>query len=527
MNSAYVSHAVTPPVAGDAAGMPPGEISWRPLVGLAGIFVAAMMAGLNNRVGALALADIRGVFGFGFDSASWITTAYSAGELIAMPFSAWFAITLSLRRFSLFMLGITFLLALIMPFVHDLDLFLSLRFLQGIASGTMIPLLMMAALKFLPSSIRLHGLGLYAMTATFAPNLSIWLVGFWLDVLVDWRWVYWQIIPMILVSAGLIAWGLPSDAAQTARFKTANWVGMAFGVPALVLIAVALDQGTRMDWLNSSFIMASLLVGLVLMAVYLLTEWYHPSPFIKLQILARRNLWLGFTLFIFLLVVLMSSSLLPASYLGPLQEYRHRQMSSIGLIVALPQLLLGSGVALLLYQKWVDARIVFGLGLFLIALACFSGAQLTSDWNRDQFVVAQVLQALGQPMAVIATLFLSTSVVHPSEGPYVSGVINTLRAVGVLVGAAVVGQFLTLRGHFHAEMLLEHAALATNAAPQSLDTSLLTSLVGQQSLVMSIADAYRLLGILSLLLIPLVLRLTHIPAPDLHVNSRPLPSSHG
>ena len=497
--------------------------SKRPLVGLLGIFIAAMMAGLNTRVGALALADVRGAMGLGFDDASWLTTAYSAGELIAMPFSAWFAITLSVRRLELWMLGTCSLLALILPFIHNLDLLLVLRFAQGLASGTTIPLLMMAALKFLPPPIRLYGLAMYAMTATFAPNLSIWLAGHWTDVLYDWRWVYWQIIPLALIAAGLIAWGLPQEPIQIPRFGQANWPGMLCGVFAFGLLTIALDQGVRLDWFNSSLISASLVAGLALLTVYLITEWYHPSPFIKLQILGRRNLGLGCTLFVSLLVVLMSSSLLPASYLGPLQDYRPLQMASTGLIVALPQLILGPVVALLLYQKWVDARHVFALGLLLIALACLCGAQLTSDWNRDQFVLAQTLQAFGQPMAVVSMLFLITSVVQPAEGPYVSGTINTLRAFGSLFGAAVVGQLITLRGRFHGDRLLDHAALASNA--QGLEPSQLMGIFGQQSLVLSVADAYRVLGVLALLLIPLVLRLTHIPAPVIQAASSP--SSYG
>ncbi|WP_422393904.1 MFS transporter [Pseudomonas batumici] len=511
-----------------ATGVPLAKPSQRPMVGLVGIFLAAMMAGLNARVGALALADVRGALGFGLDDASWLTTAYSAGELIAMPFSAWFAITLSLRRFELWMLGTCTLLAVILPFIHDLDLLLILRFVQGVASGTTIPLLMMAALKFLPLPIRLYGLALYAMTATFAPNLSIWLAGYWTDGLLDWRWLYWQIIPLACLAGLLVGWGLPHEPIQTARFRQANWSGMACGVPALGLITVALDQGVRLDWFQSPLITVSLMAGLALMAVYLLTEWYHPSPFIKLQILGRRNLGLGCLLFVSLLVALMSSSLLPASYLGPLQNYRLPQMASIGLIIALPQLLLGFVVALLLYRKWVDARIVFASGLFLIALACLCGAQLTSDWNRDQFVVAQTLQAFGQPMAVISMLFLVTSVVQPPEGPYVSGTINTLRAFGSLVGAALVGQLVTVRERFHGEMLLDQVALAGNAlAPAPAQ---LLGIIDQQSLVLSVADAYRVLGILALLLIPLVLRLTYIPAPDLRAASLPSSvssSSHG
>lgn len=500
------------PVA-EAAPAKPSSV--RPMAGLLGIFLAAMMSGLNNRVGALALADVRGALGFGVDDASWLSTAYTAGELIAMPFAAWFAVTLSVRRFHLWMLGTCMVLAVLLPFVEDLNLLLALRFLQGTGSGTLIPILMMAALKFLPPNIRLHGLALYAMTATFAPNLSIWLAGQWTDGIADWRWVYWQIVPLAVVAGLLVTWGLSRNAIQMERFGQANWLGMAIGIPALCLITVALDQGVRLDWFNSPLITVALLGGFVLLFVYLLTEWYHPSPFLKLQILGRRNLALGCTLFVLLLVVLLSGSLLPAAYLGPAQDYRSMQTAPIGLIVALPQLVLGSAVAVLLYRKWVDARLVFSLGLALIALACLAGSRLTADWIWEQFAIAQALQAFGQPMAVVSMLFLITSVVQPEEGPYISGTINALRAFGSLLGAAVVGQFTTVRARFHAEMLLDHAGLVGNALPNPPEPSQLMSVIGPQSLVLSIADAYRVLGVLALLMIPLVLRLTRIPAPDL------------
>lgn len=519
---AHVHHA-------PGAHSPPPKLSRQAIAGLMGIFVAAMMAGLNNRVGALGLADVRGALGFGLDDASWLSTAYTVGELIATPFATWFAITLSVRRFHRLMVTTCAVIAAFLPFVHDLNLLICLRFLQGISSGALIPILMMAALKFLPPNIRLHGLALYAMTATFAPNLAIWLAGQWTDGLVEWRLIYWQIIPLCLLAALLSGWGLPRDKIMAVRFHEANWLGMAFGVTALSLIAIALDQGVRLDWFNSPLITVCLVVGIVFLAIYLLTEWYHHAPFLKLQLLERRNLWLGSSIFVALLVTLMSGAQLPANYLGAIQDYRAFQSAPIGLLIALPQLVLGSIVALVLYQKWADARHVFALGLSLIALACFSGAQLTAEWNREQFVVTQLLQAVGQPMAIVSQLFLMTSVVHPSEGPYFSGTINTLRVFGSLIGGAVVGQLLAARGRFHTEMLLDHAALVGNTLPE-LDPSLLMATIAQQSLVLSVADAYQVLGVLALVLIPLVLRLTYIPAPDLGAaQSAPphSPSTHG
>ena len=520
MNGTVAAPSTLVPVPTPAPAPAAVRASMRPIAGLAGIFLAAMTVGVNGRVGALALADVRGALGFGFDDGSWLVTAYNAGELVAMPFAAWFAITLSVRRFELAMLATCGGLALILPWIRDFELLLVLRFAQGIAAGTMIPVLMMAALKFLPPPIRLHGLALYAMTATFAPNVSPWLAGLWTDGIVDWRWVHWQVVPLALVAASLIAWGLPRESVQAARFRDANWLALACGAPALAAIAVLLDQGVRLDWFESALMRTCALLGIAGLGAYLASEWRHPSPFVRWQILGRRNLALGFTAFVVLLTVLMSGALLPAMYLAAIEGYRPLQMAPVGLIVALPQLVLGFVVALLLYRTWADARIVFCLGLVLIATACFSGANLTSAWNGEQFVVAQILHALGQPMAVVSLLFLCTSVVQPSEGPYVSGAINALRAFGSMLGAAVVGELVTVRGRFHGELLLDRAAAVSSVLPEAADPSGLLQAISEQALVLAIADAYRLLGVLALALVPLVLRLAYVPAPDLRAAAR-------
>lgn len=510
-------------------GLHPPKISRRTIIGLMGIFLSAIMAGLNNRVGALGLADVRGALGFGSDEASWLSTFYTLGELIATPFTPWFAITFTVRRFHFLMISICVVIAVLLPFVHDLHLLILLRFIQGMSSGALIPILIMLVMKTMPPHFRLYGLALYAMTATFAPNLASWLTGLWTDNLNDWRWVYWQVIPICILSGLLAGFGLPYEKIQMIRFKEANWFGMIIGIVALTLLGIALDQGVRLDWFNSPLITVSLVVGLLFLCIYLVTEWFHHVPFLKLQLLNRRNLWLGASVFICLLIVLSSGSQLPANYLMTSQDYRALQIGPIGLLVALPQLVLGSVVALFLYQKWIDARYVFATGLSLIVVACFSVAQVTTDWNRDQFVLAHILHAFGQPMTIVSLLFLMTSVVSPNEGPYFAGTINTLRILGSLIGSAAIGQFLAVRGRFHFEMLLDHAALARNAQP--LDTSQLMNIVAQQSQVLSVADAYRVLGALAIILIPLVLRLTYIPAPDVTVApilaGTPSPSSHG
>lgn len=501
---------------GPGVGGPPPQPVFGPrlAVGLFGIFIAAMMAGLNNRVGGLALADIRGAHGFGFDEASWLGSAYSAGELIAMPFATWFAITLSLRRFHTMMLGAVLVLAVVIPYVQSLPVLIALRAVQGVASGALIPLLMMAALRFLPPPIRLHGLALYSMTATFSPNLAIWLAGQWTDQWFDWRWVYWHIIPIGLVGMAVVVWGMPAMPPVPARFKSANWFGMIFGVAGLGLLAVGLDQAGRLDWFNSPFIVWSLSCGMAATVVFLISEWFHPAPFIKLQLLGRRNLAIGFSIFFCLLIVMFSGSSLPAGYLGAIQGYRALQSAPIGLIVGLPQLLLGPLVALLLYRKWVDARVLMALGLALIAVACLLGSHLTSEWMWREFLWAQALECVGQPLAIVSMLFLCTSVVHPMEGPYVAGTINTLRALGTVLGSSIIGEFITRRGDFHSEMLVGQAGLSAASPAVTDNFAQLASVMHQQSFVLATADAYRILGAAALVMVPFTLMMQFIPAPS-------------
>jgi DHA2 family multidrug resistance protein len=150
-----------------------------------------------------------------------------------------------------------------------------------------------------------------------------------------------------------------------------------------------------------------------------------------------------------------------------------------------------------------------------MALACALATQITDEWMVDQFFWSQILQAIGQPLAVVSMLFLGTSVVQPMEGAYVSGIINTLRALGTLFSGALIGQMMVWREDFHSEMLLGNLghwlaapATATAAAGEGISET-----IARQSVILSSADVFLVFAIGCVVLIPLVYCLQHIPAP--------------
>ena len=52
----------------------------------------------------------------------------------------------------------TMIVTSILPLIHNLELLIVLRFIQGVVSGSLIPILMISLLRFIPLPMRLYGL---------------------------------------------------------------------------------------------------------------------------------------------------------------------------------------------------------------------------------------------------------------------------------------------------------------------------------------------------------------------------------
>lgn len=123
------------------------------------------------------------------------------------------------------------------------------------------------------------------------------------------------------------------------------------------------------------------------------------------------------------------------------------------------------------------------------------------------------MQALGQPLAIISMLFLTTSSVQPSEGPFVSGLVNMLRSMGSLAGVAFVGWFDDLRTHAHQTHLFDQIGRAFDLLPSQVKAAGFA--MDAQINALTSADIYRALGWLALISVPTGLLFKHVPAPSL------------
>lgn len=83
---------------------------------------------------------------------------------------------------------------------------------------------------------------------------------------------------------------------------------------------------------------------------------------------------------------------------------------------------------------------------------------LTYDNAGDQFVLSQVIRAIGQPVMVVAVSFVATSGIQKEQADSVSSIFNLIRTVATTLGNAILGTLLTHREEFHSSRLVENVS---------------------------------------------------------------------
>ncbi|MEM5459180.1 MFS transporter [Paraburkholderia phytofirmans] len=473
------------------------ELPLRLAIGLIGMLLASLLAILNEQVTAVALADIRGAFSIGRDDGTWLTALFEATNVATMVFAPWFGVTFTLKRFTIGAVLAVMLLGFLCPFAPNLLALYVLRALQGVAGGCLPPMLIIVALRYLPPRVKLYGLAGYALTATFGPALGTPLAALWTEY-VGWQMAFWQIVPLGLVSCVAIYKGLPADPTRLERFRSFNWTGFLLGYPAIAMLVIGLLQGDRLDWLNSTFISTMFCGGTLLFVAFLVNEWFHPLPFFKLQLLARRNFAHGLLTLVGAVILLVGVAAIPGQYLAQIHGYRPLQTAPLSLLVAIPLLIALPATAALLNLRQVDHRWVMAIGLCLIATTCFLGSFMTSEWIRENFYWLQSLEIVAQPMVIMGILMGVTTGLPPTEGPFASAMFNTLKTFTGAAATGLIDGLGTAREHFHSSMLVDHLGNNALVTSQSIDAAHsigeLAHRIHEQAVVLTSADLYRVMA---------------------------------
>jgi len=434
-------------------------------IAVIGATLGAFLAVLNIQIVNSSLADIQGAIGAGIDDGGWVSTSYLVTEIIVIPLSGWLAGVFSMRRYLLVNTALFLAFSVACAFAGNLTEMIILRAIQGFTGGVLIPAAFTIIVTMLPRSKQPVGLALFALSATFAPAIGP-TIGGYLNENYGWEYIFYvNLVPGAIMLA-MLAYALPKSAMQLGLLKQGDWFGIAAMAIGLGSLQTFLEEGNKDDWFGSQLITNLAIVAAVALTAFLIIELKVQRPVLNLRLLLRRNFGLGTLSNVLLGAALYGSSFVLPLYLSQVQGYNAEQIGEVLAWTGIPQLILIPLVPRMM--KWVDARIMIGIGFALFAVSNFMNFGLTTDYAADQLFWPNVVRAVGQALIFTSLSVVASAGIEPENAGSASGLFNMTRNLGGAIGIALLQTLLTKREQFHSNVITQSVSQFNEATRQRI-----------------------------------------------------------
>lgn len=418
---------------------PPFQIDQRITVAI--VYVSAMfMSIMDSTVVNVALATLSREFNVPTGSIDAVVVGYLVSLAVFIPASGWLGDRFGTKRVFLFALGLFTLASALCGLAGSFNQLVLFRIMQGAGGGMLTPVGLAMLWRTFPPEERVNISRILMIPTVIAPASGPILGGFLIEHF-SWQWAFYVNVPigLAMLLFGLVF--LQEHREPTAgRFDLAGFGLSAIGFP---LVMFALSDGPSRGW-GSGVIVASIIIGVVALAAFVVVELRTPMPMVQLRLLGNR-------LFRTTNLVSMCSGagFIGLLFLAPLflQEARGDSPLASGLNT-FPEaigILVSTQFVARIYPRIGPRRLMVGglLGVTaLMATFCLVGPE-SSDW-----VIRLLMFLIGGGMAFVflpnqAAAFATISSADTGQASTLS---NMQRQLGNAMGVAILSTVLVAVG---------------------------------------------------------------------------------
>jgi EmrB/QacA subfamily drug resistance transporter len=317
------------------------------------------------------------------------------------------------------------------------------RIIQGLGGALLTPQTLSVITMIFPPERRGAAFGVWGGVAGVA-TLAGPVLGGWLVTDFGWRWIFFVNVPVGIVA--LIGAAIVMPKLELNRRHRLDWLGTVLATASLFLITFGLIEGQSHDWgkvWGPITIVEIIIAGLVLLAAFLVQQWAgrNGEPLVPFQIFRDRN----FSVMNYVVASIafgMLGLFLPLTIF--LQSVLGLSALQAGLTTA-PMSLISIFVAPLAgrYADRTGGKSVLFVGLTLFStgmgVLIASSHEGVSRWHLLPGLIVAGF-GLGMTFAPLQTVAMRN--VEPRMAGAASGLINTTRQLGGVIGSAAVGALL-------------------------------------------------------------------------------------
>jgi EmrB/QacA subfamily drug resistance transporter len=332
--------------------------------------------------------------------------------------------------------GVTSVLCAAAP---TIEILVAGRALQGIAGALLTPAALAVIVSTFPPDERGRAIGTWTAWAgigtVFGP-----LAGGQLVDAASWRWIFALNVPLVVATLVLILRVVPAGRPRPAEARV-DAVGATLCALGLVGFTFGLIEQPLRGW-GDPVVFLPLVLGVALLAAFLLWESRTPTPMLPLGLFRKRNfaignietfgMYAGLSLLFFFLVL----------YLQQVAGYSALEAGTATLPVTLVMFVLSSRMGALADRY--GPRFFMGVGPLTAAVGLLLMLRIDAGVSYfGELLPAIFVFSLGLSMTVAPLTATVLAAADESNAGIASGVNNAIARVAGLVAIAAVGAAVT------------------------------------------------------------------------------------
>jgi EmrB/QacA subfamily drug resistance transporter len=403
------------------------------------MLVGFFMILVDATIVAVANPSIMDKLGASYDSVIWVTSAYLLAYAVPLLVAGRLGDRFGPKN--LYLLGLTVFTAasLWCGLAGSIGMLVAARVVQGIGAALLTPQTLSTITRIFPAERRGVAMSVWGATAGVATLVGPLAGGVLVDRL-GWQWIFFVNVPIGIIGLALAVWLIPVLPTSTHKF---DLVGVVLSGVGMLMIVFALQEGQSHDW--APWIWGTIAGGIGFMAAFLIWQYVNTSePQIPLVIFRDRDFSLS-NVGVATIGFVVTATFLPLMFYA--QAVCGLSPTRSALLTA--PMAIATGVLAPFVGKIVDRshpRPVIGFGFSVLAIAMtWLSIEMTPTTPIWRLVLPITAMGIGSAFIWAPLAATATRNLPPKLAGAGSGVYNTTRQVGSVLGSAGMAAFMTSR----------------------------------------------------------------------------------
>jgi DHA2 family multidrug resistance protein len=419
-------------------------------IGFSAMSLGMFMAILDIQVVATSLPAISKALEIEPDRMSWVQTAYLIAEVISIPLTGWLTRLLTMRGLFVTATAIFTIASVACAFSAGFASLTTWRVVQGLAGGTLIPLVFTAVFLMFPQRVEPVATTIAGMLAVLAPTIGP-ITGGWITQTYSWHWLF-----LINVAPGILACAtgyllLPRAHPNLALARSFDLVSLVCISLSLATLEIGLKEAPQRGW-SSPACIALFGLWLVCGIVFVRRSLRATVPIVRLAVLRDRRFAIGCVLSFLTGIGLYGSVYLMPLFLSFVRGHGPLRIGEIMLVTGVAQLV--TAPLIVQAERRVNASVLTLLGFAAFAIGMGLSSLQTRDTDFDGMFWPQVIRGTAIMLCFLPPTRLALGHLPAERLPDASGLFNLMRNLGGAIGIALIDTVIWSRAPLHADKLL-------------------------------------------------------------------------